>query len=333
MDPVSYQRVRLWSGITSIGLNLGIIWSLAWISGFTCGEFTKNFVWAGTILLLIALGISLANLPFDLLVGNSVERFAARTDETTGQWLMDWVSLRLGTTAGLWVGMMIFLFMSTISTGSFLSLLGVLTAAIILLFLMIPAGSPAPDGSSEKDFQCVLERELKSLGAPQRQIRWHDNGDLETVNGCILPNGVLSLSLTVARMLAPREAALLAFREEYYRRSGMWLLNLGIVLGWTLCGIVLAKLYPAGNSIQAALGGAAIMTTWCFLALFIWPGLSRAWMRQADQFAVRASSASEVVKLLTKVESLNATDLSLSPAKTVVFHPIPPLNERLKHLL
>ncbi len=41
---------------------------------------------------------------------------------------------------------------------------------------------------------------------------------------------------------------------------------------------------------------------------------------------------SEVHDLLSKLERLNATDISLSPAKTAVFHPIPPLQDRLSNL-
>jgi len=29
VDPINYQRIRLWSGITSIGANLALIWGLA----------------------------------------------------------------------------------------------------------------------------------------------------------------------------------------------------------------------------------------------------------------------------------------------------------------
>jgi hypothetical protein len=39
-----------------------------------------------------------------------------------------------------------------------------------------------------------------------------------------------------------------------------------------------------------------------------------------------------VRSLLLTIESLNATDISLPAAKTVVFHPIPPFQERLNRL-
>ena len=74
------------------------------------------------------------------------------------------------------------------------------------------------------------------------------------------------------------------------------------------------------------------MTTWCFLALFVWPTVNRVWMRSADEFLASMASAAEVKDLLSKIERLNATDIALSPAKTAVFHPIPPLQDRLNNL-
>ena len=107
--------------------------------------------------------------------------------------------------------------------------------------------------------------------------------------------------------------------------------SLAVLLS-TLLGVLLALLLPSVNSVQAGLSGAAIMTTWCFLALFVWPTLNRVWMRHADSFLASLATPGEVRDLLSKIERLNATDISLSPAKTTVFHPIPPLQDRLSNL-
>jgi Zn-dependent protease with chaperone function len=152
------------------------------------------------------------------------------------------------------------------------------------------------------------------------------------VNGCITPRGFLSLSTTVARLLTPREAALLTAREECYRRSGTWIVILVIVMVWTFLGILVARLMPGTNPVQGGLNGVAIMSTWCFLALFVWPTVNRIWMRNADESLASIASAAEVKDLLSKVERLNATDIALSPAKVAVFHPIPPLQDRLTNL-
>jgi hypothetical protein len=84
--------------------------------------------------------------------------------------------------------------------------------------------------------------------------------------------------------------------------------------------------------VQEGLNGAAMMTTWCFLALFVWPTLNRFWTGKADAFLASFVTSDEVRDLFSKIERLNATDITLSPAKTAVFHPIPPLQDRLSNL-
>ena len=105
-----------------------------------------------------------------------------------------------------------------------------------------------------------------------------------------------------------------------------------IVTVWTLLGIFLPSLVPAANAVQAGLCGAAMMSTWCFLALFVWPTINRIWMTKADAFLISLAPSQEVRELLSKIARLNATDISLAPVKTAVFHPIPPLKDRLDRL-
>jgi hypothetical protein len=331
VDPSYYQRVRLWSGITSIGTNLALIWGLAlsaewWASGVSGPVATS------VALLAVALVVNLANLPFDLLVGNALEKAAGRIVESTTGWLRDWLQNRLLALVGLWTGCLFFAVLHHVPRQSALLMFLAAGAGILILFLFVPAGCSSVAGSSEKAFEHDLQCELKSLRMTLRSVRWFDHGDSETVNGCITPRGILSLSTTIVQWLTPREAALLGAREEYYRRSGAWILILVIVAVWILLGIPLASFLPSRNYVQAGLCGAAVMTTWCFLALFVWPTLNRFWMRKADSFLASLAPAGEVRDLLSKIERLNATDISLSPAKTAVFHPIPPLQERLSNL-
>ena len=227
---------------------------------------------------------------------------------------------------------MFFSYLPQLPQGSLLWVMLGAATVTLLLFLLVPAGRPAAHGSSTEEFEKNLCLELKNLGLKPRQIRWFDAGDSETVNGCIIPRGVLSLSNSVAQCLTPREAALMAAREECYRRSGAWILPLLIVAAWTLLGILLARVAPSLVPVQAGLSGAAVMSSWCFLALFIWPSLNRIWMRKADAFLVSLATQEEVRSLFVKIGRLNATDITLSPVKTLVFHPIPPLQERLSRL-
>ena len=331
MDSTHYQRIRLWSGITSIGANLALIWGLALSASWWAIE-VRGALAVSAVLVAAATVATIANLPFDMLSGHAVEYAVGRTGQSASRWLLDWIRGRFVTLTGLWIGMVYFSAINQAPGYAAASLILVAGVAVILLFLLVPAGYPAPKGSSHEMFEKNMASESVSLAVKSRPVRWFDLGDHETVNGCITPRGFLSLSTTVAEWLTPREAALMAAREEYYRRSGAWILILLIVLVWTLLGILAASLLPSMNPVQAGLNGAAVMTTWCFLALFVWPTLNRFWMRRADSFLASLATPGEVRDLLSKIERLNATDIALSPAKTAVFHPIPPLQERLSNL-
>ena len=331
MDSPEYQRIRLWSGITSIGANLALIWGLALSASWWASDAHGAFA-ISAVLLAAATVVTLANLPFDMLSGHAVEHAVGRTAQSASRWLLDWIRGRFVTLIGLWTGMVYFSAINQAPRYAAVSLILVAGVVVILLFLLVPAGYPAPKGSSHEVFEKNMASESVSLAVKSRPVRWFDLGDHETVNGCITPCGFLSLSTTVAQWLTPREAALMAAREEYYRRSGAWILILLIVLVWTLLGILVASLLPSMNPVQSGLCGAAVMTTWCFLALFVWPTLNRFWMRRADSSLASLATPGEVRDLLSKIERLNATDIALSPAKTAVFHPIPPLQERLSNL-
>jgi len=333
VDSTDYQRIRLWSGITSIGANLAMIWGLAlsaswWAMGFS----GLGLLGIPAVLLAVTILLTLANLPFDVLSGHAVEQAVGRTGQSASDWLADWIRGRFVTLIGLWIGMIYFSVIHQASRSGTTILIVAAGAVVILLFLLVPAGDSAPAGSSKEVFERSMNAELQSLGVTPRPVRWFDLGDEETVNGCITPRGLLSLSATVAQWLTPREAALMASREEYYRKFGTWLFTLLIVASWTLLGILLATLIPSANAVQAGLIGAAVMSSWCFLALFVWPTLNRFWMNRGDAFLASLASPAEVSELLSKIERLNATDISLSAVKTAVFHPIPPLQERRSKL-
>lgn len=331
VDPTLYQRIRLWAGITSIGANLGLIWGLAVTSPKWAHQFTGALS-SSVALFTVAALVTLANLPFDMLTGDAVERAAGRVSLPTARWMKDWTRGRAMTLLGLWTGMMFFSFLPRVPQGWFPWVMLGAAMVTLLSFLSVPGGEPAPQGSDIEKFETNLRLELEKLGLKVRPIRWFDFGDSETVNGCITPRGFLSLSNSVAQCLTPREAALMAAREESYRQSGSWILLLSIVAAWTLLGIVVASAVPCSIPVQAGLSGAALMSSWCFLALFIWPSLNRIWMRRADAFLVSLAPLAEVRSLLVKIGHLNATDITLSPAKTLVFRPIPPLQERLNRL-
>jgi hypothetical protein len=165
-------------------------------------------------------------------------------------------------------------------------------------------------------------------------ILWLEGEDETTVNGAMPPLGraQIWLNSNVVRGLTPRQTALLIRRDWWFKRSRKHLFNVGICIAWLLVGLIGTRFWPANDALQAALGGAAWMTSWCFAALFVWPHLNRRWMNAADLDLLQVAPREEIIELLTRVQSLNASDTELSAVKSGVFHPIPDLNRRLENL-
>ena len=209
MDSTDYQRIRLWSGITSIGANLAMIWGLALSASWWAMGFSElGLLGIPSVLLAVAILLTLANLPFDVLSGHAVEHSLGRTVQSASHWLSDWIRGRMVTLIGLWIGMIYFSTIHQASRSGATILIIAAGVVVILLFLLVPAGDSAPAGSSKEVFEKSMNAELQSLGVTPRSVRWFDLGDEETVNGCITPRGFLSLSATVAQWMTPREAAL-----------------------------------------------------------------------------------------------------------------------------
>lgn len=331
MTAGNYQRVRLWAGITSIGTNLAIIWALA-ISAKWWAVWFPSAGAQWLVLVAIAVGIALANLPFDVLSGHAVETACGRTKQSFRSWLVDWSSGRAIFIGGLVLGFLFFWFNFLVGQAWSLPLLGFAPLLGAVQFLFVPGGKVAGADSGEQSFETALSSELTALGVGHRLIQWFDNGDVDSINGYIRLDGTLCLAGNVARRLQPREAALMVAREEWFRRSRVYLLTHAIVLVWLILGVAAALWYPATTPLEAAVGGSAVVTTWCFLALFVWPSLNRYWMRRADRYLGEMAPRPEVCALFEKIQRLNATDVDLPLGKTTVFHPIPPLTERLKSL-
>jgi len=99
-DSSEYQRGRLWSGIVSIGFNLSLIGFLAITSAWwslLLGSPSLELLFLG----LVAVGVPLANLPFDLLTGSAHESALKKTAQSQNGWLRDWIVGRGLKAAGL----------------------------------------------------------------------------------------------------------------------------------------------------------------------------------------------------------------------------------------
>jgi hypothetical protein len=327
LNSAAYQRVRLWSGITSIGTNLGAIWIIA-LTAAAWAQLLPEQIPIVAVMGLIAILWPLANLPFEILVGHATETAFARTTQPLRAWLADWIRTAAVTAISLFFAFTFFY----VAASANLALPFLIVAAIIIVIALfrLPGGFPAPPDSPEATYEKELATALTALDQPARPIRWFDNAESTTVNGFTrpLPPRHLCLATNVTRHLTPREAALLAAREEWFARSGAGLLVTAIAALWLLGGVALALLYPAPFPIQSAFLGPAIITTWCFLALFIWPTVNRLLNRRADRHLLTLAPADEITALLNLLQELNATDSALPGAKTSVFHPISPAKER-----
>ncbi len=329
MNPTAYQRVRLWAGITSIGANLGAIWLVAltapgWITLLPPG------VPIVVPLAAIALIWPIANLPFEILIGHAAESAFDRTTQSLRSWLSDWIRSSAVTALGLFIAFGGFYLHASSASTLTLPLLILSVIGITIGLLRLPDGAAAPPESCEAAFETTLSRELGIIGQPPRQIRWFENADTTSVNGYIrpLPPRNLCLATNVARNLTAREAALLAGREEWFVRSrASWLTTIFAAL-WLLAGVALALRTDSTPPMQAAFLGPAIVTSWCFLALFVWPTLNRFLNTRADRSLAAVASADEITALINRLQELNATDPQLTRGKTAIFHPIASATDR-----
>lgn len=328
----AYQRIRLWSGIFSIGSNLVLVWVAFFIVGWMPEQWFGAINWMGWLMLTI-LAFNLYGLIFDKLIGFELERYRGTTAQSAGAWLRDWVlgaavqSVLMFTGLSLWVMLVsyvnpyLFIFCICLSAGA-------AVWALPQIFLTKWKCSSKPDLESE-----VLVI-LKEWGVPIKRICWYDDGATAVLNGSLLPSCSDTVWLTDAvGKLAPRAIALLIRREFHFRIKGYHVWTLIIVCCWVGAGAALALGLPTVNAWQQAMALAAVMTTWCFLALFIWPPLNRRWMRSADRSMLEVASVVEVTNLLRLLQESNESDVALSGLKQGIFHPIPSLENRIKELL
>lgn len=332
-----YQKVRLWSGIFSIGTNLGLIWAF-YIVSLLVSPLVLRHVGAPLVLLSPVLAMLVLGLVFDILTGFVVETALGRTRQSFNLWMRDWFLVALRVAPALYIGLLALGWLRFQSWPTFLFFC--LGAALLwaLLTLLLPALLPRAwqtQNSQTRDFEAQLRPELKKTGVPDNlPLTWIESEDETTVNGAITPLGGerVWLASNVASHLTARQAALLVRRDFWFRRKGKHLLGTLICVGWLLLGLVGARLVPAIDALQGALGGAAWMTIWCFAALFVWPRLNSAWMRAADRDLLEVASHDEIEILLRRVQELNASDTQLPDIKSSVFHPIPDLTRRIENL-
>ncbi len=331
MTASDYQRIRLWSGITSIGMNLGAVTAVG-LSSLWWGNAITAWGETVAVFLLIAIALGAMNLPLDLLAGHAVERGCGRTGVPLRVWLRDWAAGRLWASAGLFFGMLFF--WGARGTGADMIFLLVAAAVSAGAVFFLPGGNPAPEGGVLADFESRVAGELKALGIGPVRLLWTDLADAESVSGYFRPAGrrEFVLSESAAAHLTAREVALMIARDMWLKESGRTTAGAVIAWLWLVAGLGLAVILPTPSAVAGALCGIAVFTFWCFLALFVWPPLNRRWALKADRHLGDRIRPEEARALLEKIQRLNATDTDLPPAKKTVFHPLPPLRDRLEIL-
>ncbi|MEM1158267.1 MAG: hypothetical protein AAF649_08100 [Verrucomicrobiota bacterium] len=343
MDASGYQLFRLWSGICSIGVNLGLVWvaylAALWLPAFN--EFA-GVVSLPVVALLLSIVFILAFLPFEILAGYAGETAFSRGQQSFREWLRDWSQsqwlVMLGLVAGVclfgWGGSQSLMWQLIAVAGVCCSVAGFM---MTLPFWIRQLGSMTTEHDPELEDD--INQELEKHGTKPLKVIILDDGDEEGVNGAILPfhSDTFIINQASGEELHAHELAALALREQWFHQRGQSTLCLTIVLGWVAAGALLALTLPsawlqAASALQLGLGGVAVMTSWCFLALLIWPPLNNRIMLQADAYLAEKIGVEEMILLLNKIQTLNETDFDISEAKEHIFHPIPSLRKRLEHL-
>jgi len=337
MNATLYQRVRLWSGIFSIGANLGLVWGLY---GTSLGIPKTLFVRLGAGAHLFPVAAMLAlGFVFDVLVGFATETALNRTTQSFAGWVRDWFTGALRVGVGLYVGLTFLGWMRFLPAPQFAAFwlgAGLFFTALAFALPSLMPRSWRVDNDETRRYATIVRQELGEVGVPSHlPIVWIESEDETTVNGAIPPLGraQIWLSSNVLQGLTPRQTALLIRRDWWFHRTHKHLVESAICVGWLLLGLLIARRFPpASNAVQAALGSAAVLTTWCFAALFVWPRLNSIWTRTGDRDLLSVAPREEIIALLRRVQSLNASDTRLTSAKAGVFHPIPDLERRLNNL-
>ncbi len=329
-------------------MNLALAWGLFFLAPIVPRLF-PHWPFPASIAVCLVAGMLLL-LPFDLLTGHAVERLVERSEQSLGGWLRDWLQgasrylfaswcagLAFGYGSGLWWPW---------RAGLTVAVLAICFLAAEFHFRLSPR-TWKPADPSFAAYESAVQAELTELKQPSPPLRWMAESDAFAVNGMAIGPVILgnaegvalppvALTTSVVKYLKARQAALMIAREVFQHRAGFRRMTLMACLGWLLAGLILVWAAPAYTGalplLNAALLGMAIMTTWCIVALFVWPLWNRYWVRRADGFLLTLAPLAEVQELLVLVQQLNATDIELPAATTTIFHPIPPLSERLHYL-
>ncbi|MEM9400575.1 MAG: hypothetical protein AAF984_10225 [Verrucomicrobiota bacterium] len=292
--------------------------------------------------LCVGMLLTLCFLPFEILIGYAAEAVLGRTTQTLWQWLLDWSRSQLLILVGTVLGICFFGYVGQMEMLYQLAAVGASFLLFLFLIFILPYASTYLSGMAcveNQNLEKTINEGLSKWNVRPLKLKILDDGGEEGVNGCIFPffKNTFYVNQKAVDELNADELASMAYREYWFHQNGKSFLCTSIVLIWAILGLGLSITVPAAflaatNALEFGLCGAALFTSWCFLALFIWPPLNNKLMLKADQALANQTKSDDVIKLLNKVQTLNQTDCSISSAKEFVFHPIPSLSNRIEHL-
>ncbi|MEM7807319.1 MAG: hypothetical protein AAF561_04340 [Planctomycetota bacterium] len=332
----TYQRRRLWCGITGIGLILVTLWIAAPLG--LAGALDQAFAnWppelAGAMAaLLLAFGASLLQAGPDIAAYRTEVAFGQRRDGVgiLGPYLVHLFQWTGGlVVAGAVVGF-------SVRLGGeawwLLTIAGLLVLSFVhVVYPLSPTSRvPAPDSS----WWLRVSAELEAMNLPVPNVAWYDHGERSLAGGWngVGPTRRLFLATSLSEV-EPKIAAGLIAREFGHLKLGHRVTTTVATIAWITGGVALTWLLsdhgPAGTVVVLA----TVMSTWCWLGLLgLWPSLGRRQALQADWFASEKLGADDARRMLDELSRRNLPDETLPTGVAFVFHPIPPMDDRRRHL-
>ena len=334
-----YQRLRLWCGITGIGLILVSLWLAV---GLGLPRYLDDVIgWMHPLLagvvtgLLLGLWAIVLQTPVDLYAMHVETRFEQRKARPIGPHVRRAAECLGGTvTAGLVVGGAVWLSAEAGLPWLWVGLasVGLLTLAFVhVAYPLAPAKVvplPAKQDAWLHETTVAVERAGYEGGFPN--VKWFDHGERSLAGGWqgLGPTRVLYLATTLTE-LDPAVAAGLIGRELGHKALGHRVQSVIGTAVWTIAGVGLTYLlFPGYGVAGTLLCLAATMSTWCWLGLFVWPALGRRQILAADAYAAARMPPERARAMLDALAERNLPDEELPPAVATVFHPIPPMKAR-----
>ncbi len=359
-EAARYQRRRLWLGIGGIGTVLVLQWIglvgcfPAWVNQETAASTWFGGSLGGVLMAaLLAAAAVLVQLPFDLL-GRRVEArwHQWRRPDAAGHggpgaglrswwrrwWSSAWRWIAAAAMGGLVLGMA---WETDKSRWLAWSILGLGLLSGIAVTLPVRPGERVESDDRTDAWTTEARRHVVEHGLAWPRIRWYDHGERSLAGGWhgLGPWARLWLSTSLLDV-DPRIGAGLIIREIGHADRGdrafgvlasaAWIAA-GLALSWILAGELIGRgaATPAGLVVVIA----AVMSTWSWIGLFVWPALGRTQVMAADRFMLRAGmTREEAVEVLDELATRNRPDETLPPTVAFVFHPIPPMETRRRAL-